>query len=75
MKVKFRTDTKTVDELKGLWEQRKLNLEPAFQRESVWKLRQRRKLIKSLYEGCPVPSVFLYSNFDAEKICTRWVFT
>ncbi|MEX0613195.1 MAG: DUF262 domain-containing protein, partial [Pirellulales bacterium] len=36
-----------------------LNLEPGFQRKSVWTLRDRRKFIESVLEQFPVPSIFL----------------
>jgi 5-methylcytosine-specific restriction endonuclease McrA len=60
--VKFDTDNKTVQELIDHYERGRLNLNPAFQRESVWKETQRRKLIKSIYENVPIPSIFLYER-------------
>lgn len=52
--------TKTILELRNLQERGHLNLEPGFQRQSVWNLRDRQKLIQSVFEGYPVPSIFLY---------------
>ncbi|HEY0983599.1 HNH endonuclease family protein [Schlesneria sp.] len=52
--------TKTILELRNLQSQGHLNLEPGFQRKSVWTITDRRKLIQSVLEGYPVPSVFLY---------------
>lgn len=52
--------TKTILELRNLQENGHLNLQPGFQRKSVWTLRDRRKLIQSISEGLPVPSIFLY---------------
>lgn len=52
--------TKTILELRGLQEQGYLNLKPGFQRKSVWKMSDRRKLIQSILDGYPVPSIFLY---------------
>lgn len=37
-----------------------INLEPGFQRKSVWTLRDRRRLIQSILSCYPIPSVFLY---------------
>jgi len=51
---------KTILELRGLQEKGHLNLEPGFQRQSVWNDADRRKLIQSVLEGYPVPSIFLY---------------
>jgi 5-methylcytosine-specific restriction endonuclease McrA len=53
-------DTKTIFELMNLQEKGSLNLEPGFQRKSVWSLGDRRKLIQSVLQGYPVPSIFLY---------------
>lgn len=60
--VSFDTDNKTVQELIDHYEKGRLNLNPAFQRESVWRETQRRRLIKSIYENVPIPSIFLYER-------------
>lgn len=60
--VTFDTDKKTVKELINHYENGNLNLEPAFQRESVWQEFQRRRLIKSIWENIPIPSIFLYER-------------
>jgi 5-methylcytosine-specific restriction endonuclease McrA len=39
-----------------------INLEPGFQRQSVWTLNDRRRLIQSIVAGYPLPSVFLYQR-------------
>ena len=51
---------KTILELRNLQRQGNLNLEPGFQRMSVWTQRDRKKLIQSIFENYPVPSIFLY---------------
>ncbi len=56
--VKYRT--MTILDLRNFQENGHLNLEPGFQRKSVWTLTDRRKLIQSVLEGYPVPSIFLY---------------
>lgn len=60
--VIFETDKKTIKELIYHYDNGNLNLEPAFQRESVWQEFQRRRLIKSLWENIPIPSIFLYER-------------
>lgn len=50
----------TVDALVSLHQHRRLNLSPAFQRQSVWGKRDRQLLIESLLDGVPIPSVYLY---------------
>jgi hypothetical protein len=63
--VEYRTES--ILNLRMLQEQGHLNLEPGFQRKSVWTLTDRRKLIQSVLEGYPVPSIFLYSRQENGK--------
>lgn len=58
-------ETKTILELRNLQEQGHLNLEPGFQRESVWTEKDRRRLIESILEGYPLPSIFLYRREES----------
>jgi 5-methylcytosine-specific restriction endonuclease McrA len=53
-------ETRTVQSLVDLYSNKRLNLAPAFQRQSVWRTTARRLLIQSLLEGVPLPSIFLY---------------
>lgn len=50
----------TVNELTLMFRSRQINLDPGFQRHSVWTLNDRRRLIQSIVAGYPLPSVFLY---------------
>lgn len=61
-------DTKTILELRSLQESGHLNLEPGFQRKSVWNARDRQRLIQSILEGYPVPSIFLYRREEKGKL-------
>ena len=45
-----------------MFRDRQINLEPGFQRKSVWTLNDRRRLIQSVVAGYPVPSIFLYKR-------------
>ncbi|MCC6699831.1 MAG: DUF262 domain-containing protein [Candidatus Hydrogenedentes bacterium] len=56
---------KTILEFMNLWENGCLNLEPGFQRKSVWRLSDRQKLLESLLEGYPIPSIFLYKREES----------
>lgn len=42
----------------------RLNLNPGFQRKSVWRQSDRQKLITSIFDGMPVPSIFLYRRSE-----------
>lgn len=59
-------DTKTIQELVFFYKNKQLNLEPGFQRESVWTLKDRQKLIESILGSRPVPSIFLYRSQDSK---------
>lgn len=58
--ITFSTVTREVHELASLFNAGKLNLSPGFQRQSVWSLRDRAKLIDSMLHGYPLPAIFLY---------------
>ncbi len=46
-----------------------LNLNPAFQRKSVWQISDRNKFIKTVLEGMPCPTIFLFNRWDNQKKC------
>jgi 5-methylcytosine-specific restriction endonuclease McrA len=54
--------SRTVDDLLNMQEKDRLNLEPGFQRKSVWNKRDRQHLIESILDNYPVPSIFLYKR-------------
>jgi uncharacterized protein with ParB-like and HNH nuclease domain len=53
---------RSIDQLLLSFRNRQINLTPGFQRKSVWTLSDRRRLIQSLVEGYPLPSIFLYQR-------------
>ena len=65
--ITFDNDKKTIKELIMHWEEGNLNLNPVFQRESVWRDNQRKKLIRSIYENIPIPSIFLYERIENNR--------
>ena len=57
--VKISRDVFSVYELKRKYEEKKtLILDPDFQREKVWKLRQKSELIESILMGIPLPVMY-----------------
>lgn len=62
--LKFEYGHKTIQDFVGLFERNQLNLEPGFQRDSVWQPNDRRKLIESIFQNYPIPSVFLYKQVN-----------
>jgi len=64
----FDYGAKTIQDFVFLYQNNKLNLEPGFQRDSVWTLSDRKKLIDSLLQNYPIPSVFLYKQSENGKL-------
>ena len=60
--ITHKTTTKSVLDLQNLYENGHLNLEPGFQRQSVWNERDRAKLIDSILRNYPLPAIFLYKR-------------
>lgn len=54
----------TVQQFVNHFENGQLNLEPGFQRNSVWSLSDRTALIDSIFLNYPIPSIFLYKRPD-----------
>ena len=67
-KFRFYSDEKTIVEIVGLLKSGHLKLSPGFQRKSVWKISQRRKLIDSIIQGYPLPSIFFYKREERGEI-------
>ena len=56
--IQYMPDQKTIEENIGKYNNKKLNLNPGFQRSSVWKNNDRAKLIDSIIKNYPIPSIF-----------------
>jgi hypothetical protein len=61
-RLTFYLTDKTLTDLINLQQNGQLNLQPSFQRDSVWKPPHRRKFIQTILDGYPVPSIFLYHD-------------
>jgi hypothetical protein len=53
---------RTINELMLMFRNKQINLEPGFQRNSVWSSRDRTRLIQSIVSCYPVPCIFLYKR-------------
>jgi 5-methylcytosine-specific restriction endonuclease McrA len=60
--LRYNAETRTVQDLVNLYQNGHLNLEPDFQRDSVWSDRDRAKLIDSVLKNYPVPALFLHKR-------------
>jgi hypothetical protein len=58
----------TIDQLTLMFRNRQIDLNPGFQRRSVWTTNDRRRLIQSIVDGYPIPSVFLYRRSTNGRI-------
>lgn len=59
---------KPIHDLVSLYENGQLNLSPGFQRESVWTIKDRAKLIDSIIKNYPLPAIFLYRRENNGQI-------
>jgi hypothetical protein len=60
--MRYRNSEMKIDQLVGYLNDEKINLSPAFQRGHVWRLTTRRKLVKNIVLGKPIPAIFLYKE-------------
>ncbi len=68
MELKATFGEHTINELTLMFRERQINLDPGFQRHSVWGTNDRRRLIQSIVAGYPVPSVFLYQRHQNGRL-------
>jgi 5-methylcytosine-specific restriction endonuclease McrA len=62
MTLKSDFGERTINELGLMFRNRQINLEPGFQRQSVWTPLDRRRLVQSIVSQYPIPSIFLYQR-------------
>jgi 5-methylcytosine-specific restriction endonuclease McrA len=60
--ITHKSTTKSILDFQNMFKLRHLNLEPGFQRQSVWTERDRAKLIDSILRNYPLPAIFLYKR-------------
>jgi len=56
-----------IDQLVSYLNDDKINLAPAFQRGHVWTLGTRRKLVRNIVLGKPIPAIFLYKEASGSR--------
>jgi len=66
--ITHKTGTKSILDLRNLYNHGHLNLGPGFQRQSVWKPADRALLIDSLLRNFPLPAIFLYKREDKGEL-------
>lgn len=63
-RVTYKSNHQPVHQIVNLFTAHKLRLDPPFQRSGVWRLKQRKDLLQSIFQGYPIPSIFLYRHED-----------
>lgn len=58
---------RTILEMVRHFQHRELNLDPGFQRDSVWSKRDRERLVQSIVSNYPLPNIFLYRRNSRGK--------
>lgn len=58
----------TIGQLTLMFRDRQINLQPGFQRQSVWTINDRRRLMQSVISGYPIPSIFLYKRHHNGRV-------
>lgn len=58
--MKYRIENWTIEELKQKYDDKKLNLNPPYQRKFIWSLKDQQTLIDSILKGYAIPNIFLY---------------
>lgn len=65
--MRYKNSEMKIDQLVSYLNDEKINLSPAFQRGHVWKLNDRRNLVRNIVLGRPIPAVFLYKEAAGSK--------
>lgn len=60
--MKYIFESWSIGKLLDLYQNDKLNLNPPYQRNDIWSLPAKRRLIDTIKQGFPLPNFFLYLN-------------
>ena len=59
--------TKTIADIRDMYENGQIELDPPYQRKPAWKTKQRRLLLSSLFNGIPIPALIFHRHFRRDK--------
>lgn len=57
--MKFDNEIWTISKLSELYGQKKIKLDPPYQRNPIWTLKSQQKLIETITQGMPIPNFFV----------------
>ncbi len=60
--MNYRNSEMKIDQIINYLNEEKINLSPVFQRGHIWKVGTRRKLMRNIVQGRPIPAIFLYKE-------------
>jgi len=60
--MEYKIKELVINDLISLYEQKKLNLNPPYQRNDIWPPLSKKRLIESVRKGYPLPSFFLHKK-------------
>lgn len=64
--MKYKIETWTIEQLLNKYENGDLNLTPPYQRNDIWPLANKKRLIDSIKNGYPLPMFFLHKKTDSK---------
>lgn len=62
--MKYTVESWSISSLIKLYDENKLNLNPPYQRNDIWSLPAKKRLIDTIKKKFPLPNFFLYLNTD-----------
>jgi hypothetical protein len=62
--MRYYFDSWSISKLLDLYQEGKLDLNPPYQRNDIWSIPAKKKLIDTIKEGFPLPNFFLFLNSD-----------
>ncbi|MGH9738627.1 MAG: DUF262 domain-containing protein [Candidatus Acidiferrales bacterium] len=65
--MKYDNKEMTINELVSSFNQHRINLIPPFQRNTVWTLKKRQKLITNMLSKKPIPAIFFYLDAEGQQ--------
>ena len=65
--MEYRNTEIKLETLVTYFNEERVNLNPVFQRGSVWKIGDRRELVKNVVLGRPIPAIFVYKDVAGSK--------
>ncbi len=68
LSIKIEPAQYSIFEIKRRYDKGKICIDPDFQRNDVWSLRQKSELIESVIMGIPLPLIYLAENADGKLI-------